>query len=285
MEILIIILVREMLEIKPFVKIAWNSDAIRKQWSDVFQSIRRLTIDSEYEMVKLKLREANVYHMTPQNFDKEIEKITRDGLVFLPMVRSKAYDGFSHRQYPVKELDFNCFVYGVVAQDLETAQEFVESSKNGDHLTIGQLLGYPKCCCEAFQENWVNKKILDTCYEAAINTTGNTIDEMGVHVKAHPYINPMLRYFGAKITPFFPCSYSCNEAIKVGETWFNLMKSLNDEASGTIIELLEQPISWSLNKGIIYIKTPLFKGIVNGYDCETRKDVLSNEQAEKNKVD
>jgi hypothetical protein len=179
----------------------------------------------------------------------------------------------------------NSFVFGVVAKDLETAQKFVTASQIEDHFTIGQLLGYPKCCCEAFQENWVNKKILDPCYEAAVNTAGNTIDEMGVHVKAHPYVNPMLRYFGAKITPFFPCSYSCNEAIKVGETWFNLMKSLNEEASGTIIELLEQPISWSLHKGIIYIKTPLFKGIVNGYDCETRKDVLSNEQTEKNKVD
>jgi hypothetical protein len=265
-----------MLEIKPFVKIAWNSDAIRKQWCDMFDSIRRVAFDSEYEMVKRGQRKANVYHMTPQNFDNEIEKITRDGFVFLPMVRSKTYKGFSHRHYLVKELDLNSFVYGVVAKDLETAQEFVDASKNGDHVTVGQLLGYPLCCCNAFQENWVNKKILDPCYEAAINTTGSMIDKKGVHVKVHQFINPMLRYFGIKIAPFFPCNFSCEEAIKVGEKWFNLMKTLNDEAAVTTKELLERPISWSLHKGIIYIKTPLFKGIVNGYQCEQRKDVFTN---------
>jgi hypothetical protein len=270
-----------MLEIRPFVKIAWNSDTIRKQWCNVLDSIKRTAFDSEYEMVKSGLRKANVYHMSPQNFDKEIEKITRDGFVFLPMVRSKTYRGFSHRHYPVKELDFNCFVYGVVAKDLETAQEFVDASKNGDHVTIGQLLGYPRCCCNAFQENWMNKKILDPCYEAAINTTGNMKDEIGVHVKVNPFINPMLRYFGIKIAPFFPCSFSCEEAIKVGETWFNLMKILNDEAAVTTKEILKQPMSWSLRKSIIYIKTPLFIGIVNGYDCETQKDIVANEFSEK----
>jgi hypothetical protein len=270
-----------MLEIKPFTKIAWNSDTIRKQWCGVLNSIRRIAFNSEYEMVKRGLRKANVSQMTPQNFDKEIEKITKDGFVFLPIVRSKTYKGFSHRHYPVNELDFDCFVYGVVAKDLETAREFVDASEKGDHIVVGQLLGYPRCCCDAFQENWVNKKILDPCYEAAINTTGNKIDEIGVHVKAHPFINPMLRYFGIKIVPFFPCSFNCEAAIKVGKTWFNLMKNLNEEAAFATKELLELPISWSLHKGIIDIKTPLFRGIVNGYDCETRKTIVANGFSEK----
>jgi hypothetical protein len=273
-----------MLDLNPFVKIAWNSNEIKTQWAERLNTIRDLSLEAEYQMVKQGFREANVYHMSPQNFDKQIEKITRDKLTFLPILRSKTYSGFSHKHFPVDRLDMNSFVYGVVARDLDTAQKFVDASEKGDHITIGQLLGYPKCCCGTFSVNWTNKT-LDPCYEAAIKTTGHTVDEMGVvHVKAHPYVNPMLRYFGAKIAPFFPCSFSCNEAIKVGEKWFNLMASINEEAAGTIKELLEQPISWSLHKGIIYVKTPIFKGIVNGYDCETRKDILANEQANKDEL-
>ena len=270
-----------MLDLNPFVKIAWNSDAIKKQWLNKFNDIRNLSFETEYQMVKKGFREANVFHMSPSNFDTQIQKITQDKLTFLPIMRNKMYSGFSHKQFPADKLDMNSFVYGVVAKDLETAEKFVNASEKGDHLTIGQRLGYPKCCCEAFQENWINKKILDPCYEAAMKTSGNRVDTVGVHVQIHPYINSMLRYFGARISPFFPCSFSCNEAIKVGERWFNLMKSLNQKDAIALKELLEQPISWSLHKGIIYIKTPLFKGIVNGYDCETRKDVIANEQTHK----
>ncbi len=273
-----------MQEIKPLVKTAWNTDAIKKQWRDPLQSIAKITNDSEYEMVKHGLRKANIFHMHTQNFDKEIENIAKDGLIFLPITRSKSYTGFSHKHYPVKELDSNSFVYGVVAGDLATAQEFVKASEDKDHVTIGEFLGYPKCCCEAFQENWKNKKILDPCYEAAINTPDKIVDEMGVHVKVNPLINPLLRYFGIKITPFFPCSFNCQKAIEVGETWFNLLETLNDKTAPIIKEVLEQPMSWSLHKGIIYIKTPLFKGIVNGYDCATRKDIIANENSENDKA-
>jgi hypothetical protein len=269
-----------MLDINPFVKIAWNSNMIKTQWTNKLNTLRDLSFEAEYQMVKQGLRKTNVYHMSPQQFDRHIEKITKDKLVFLPILRSKAYSGYSHKHFPVDQLDMNSFVYGVVAGDLETAQKFFDASKARDHIAIGKLLGYPECCCKAFQENWSNKKALDPCYEAAINTIGNKIDEKGVHVEAHPFINPMLRYFGIKITPFFPCSFKCKEAIKIGETWFNLMKSLNNEAALAIKELLEQPISWSLHKSIIYIKTPLFRGIVNGYDCEQRKDIVTNELTE-----
>lgn len=268
-----------MLEIQPFVKIAWNNNATRKQFADMLDRIHKISYDAEYEMVKRGLRKANVYHMTPRNFDKEIEKITRDGLVYLPMVRSKMYNGFSHRHYPVNELDFNCFVYGVVAKDLETAQKFVDASNRGDNVTQGELLGYPKCCCEAFQKNWVSQKVLDPCYEAALNTKHSKQIQDAVHVNGNGLTNVMVRYFGVKVIPFFPCSYDCKDALEVAKVWQKVMETLDEDATKTALDMLNQPLTWSMYKQIIYINTPLYRGIVNGYECERPKTVVWNENS------
>jgi len=259
-----------MLNLMPFVKISWNSNQIRKQWENRLHLIATVTHEAEYQMVKKGLREVNVFHMSPRYFDKQIEKIIRDGLIYIPSIRSKTYNGFSHRHYPVEELDMDCMVYGVVAKNVETAQKFIDAEKNRDNVTQGKLLGYPKCCSESFQDAWVNKKILDPCYESALNTVNNIITGDTVEVQGNPQLNVMLRYFGIKIIPFFPCNYQCKEAIKTSNVWFNVIKELEPNVAEDVKQLLDMPITWKLNKNIIYIQTPLFKGIVNGYDCSPK---------------
>ncbi len=273
-----------MLDLNPFVKIAWNSDAIKNQWLNKFNDIRNLSFEAEYQMVKEEFREANVFHMSPSNFDTQIQKITQDKLTFLPIMRNKMYSGFSHKQFPADKLDMNSFVYGIVAKDLETAEKFVSASEKDDHLTIGQLLGYPKCCCEVFQENWVGKKILDPCYEAALRTNNSAKLYDTVSVVGNGLINIMLRYFGVKVIPFFPCSYDCQEALKVAKVWFSLMQKMNNSVAKILSEILNQPLIWSLHKQIIYITTPQIKGIVNGYDWATRKVVIWNQGSRDTKV-
>ncbi|MHC1624227.1 MAG: hypothetical protein ACXQTR_06545 [Candidatus Methanospirareceae archaeon] len=265
-----------MIDLKPFTKIAWHSPKIKRRYEPIFREASSLSSKVEYEMVRRGYRDADVYHMEPQNFDNAIEKITKDGLVFLPILRSKKYSGFSHKHFCTDKIDMNTFVFGVVARDLETAEKFKEASKSGDHITQGLLLGYPKCCCQFFNHVWTEEKALDPCYEIALNTEGCDTDKNPVEVEGHPFLNQMLRYFGIRITPFFPCSFKCEEAVKVGETWFSLMKSLNDEVADEILELLKLPLTWSLHKAIIYIKTPLFRGVVNGYWCDRKKEFSWN---------
>jgi len=259
------------MNLKPFVKIAWNSNKERRQWREVIQKAGQLSFQVEYETVKRGLRQVNVYHIDPQCFDEQIEKVVEDGLVFLPILRSRKYSGFSHQHYPVEKLDINCFVYGAIAHDLETAKKFREASRNGDHITQGMLLGYPKCCCEFFQNAWIKQKALDPCYETGLNTEGYNVNKGVVHIEGNPLLNQMLRYFGLRITPFFPCSFKCPEAIKIGEQWFDLMNKLDSNTAETIKSLLKAPLTWSLHKSIIEVTTPHFRGIVNGYDCERKE--------------
>lgn len=265
-----------MIDLKPFVKIAWNSSKKRRLWSDLIQKAQQLSFQTEYEMVKRGLRQVNVYHVNPEYFDAQIEKVVEDNLVFLPILKSRKYSGFSHKHYPVQKLDMNSFVYGVIAHDLETAQKFREASRNGDHITQGVLLGYPVCCCKFFQKVWSKQKALDPCYEAALNTDGHNVNEGVVHVEGHPFLNQMLRYFGLRITPFFPCSFQCKKAVKVGEQWFDLMRSLDSSTAEKIKGLLGAPLTWNLHKSIIEVKNSIFRGIVNGYSCNQRKELMWN---------
>jgi len=260
-------------DLKPFCKLVWNSVSLADEWSNVLAKAQDISFQAEYEMVRQGLREANVYHMYPNAFDKQIEQITEDGLVFLPILRSRTYNGFSHQHYPTEVLDSNSFVFGVVAENLEAAKRFRNASKSGDHVTQGLMLGYPECCSKFFTESWTKQKALDPCYETALNTLSHTVENDVVNVEGHPYLNQMLRYFGLRITPFFPCSFNCQEAIQVGEAWHLVMKCIDEDTTDKIMELLSQPLSWSLYKGIIEIKTPLFRGIVNGYSCDKRKEL------------
>src|SRR3990172_9519982 len=111
-----------MLDLNPFAKIAWHSNALKTLWSDRLNIMRDLSFEAEYQMVKKGFREASIFHMSPQNFDNQIQKITQDRLTFLPILRSKSYTGFSHKHFPVEMLDMNSFVFGVVTRELETAQ-------------------------------------------------------------------------------------------------------------------------------------------------------------------
>lgn len=247
-------------DLNPFSKVVWKDPSYKRQYADLLKEASAVSFEAEYQMVRNGLREANVFHMSPRNFDEQIEKITNDGLVFLPILRSKVYSGFSHRHYPVDRLDDNTFVFGVVAESLDTAKRFKDASLSGDHVTQGLMLGYPECCTRFFTKVWKSGS-LDPCYESFMNTSGDV----------DPRLNVMLRYFGIKIIPFFPCSFNCERAIEVSGVWELVMKCIDPDITDFILSMLSKPLDWDLYKGIIEVDTPLFRGIVNGYYTEERK--------------
>lgn len=261
-----------MVDVNPFSKISWYSSRIKSEWEEVLKKAREIAFISEYEMVKQHLREANVYHMYPHSFDEQIRDITEDGLVFLPILRSKVYNGFSHKHYPSNNIDKDTFVFGVVAETLDVAKKFKEASDNGDHVTQGRLLGYPDCCARFFTDKW-KSRVLDPCYEVAVNTEGSILNGNTVTVNGNILLNQILRYFGIRIIPFFPCSYKCKEAIEVANVWEQMVTCLDEETANKIKYLLGMPIKWNLYKNMIYIKTPLFMAVVNGYECKEVKEI------------
>lgn len=262
------------IEIYPFIRMSWRNRQIRDKWEPLRKRIYQATFFAEYEMVKRGYREANVYQLDPNQFDHQIEKVMQDGLVYLPILRSKTYQGYGHRHYFATTIEKDTFIYGVVARDLEIAREFKKASLgNIDHTRIGELLGYPKCCIDFFNNVWLRDGCLDPMVEIGLNTGGVEGDTQSIDVVGHPFLNRMIRYFGFNIIPFFPHSFDCEEALKFAKIWFDLMGEYDDEASEACLEILKMPLVWSLNSCIIYVEHPLFIGAANGYYTEKRKEI------------
>ena len=252
-------------DVFPFVRFAWKSKAIADQWEKLLQKMTRLAYWAEYESVRVGLREANVYHLSAGNFDKEVERVFLDGMVWLPILRSQTYAGYSHRHRPTKVIDKNTHVFGVVARDLETAEKY-RAANTGiiDHTTIGEMLGYPVCCVEFFNENWPNG-IVDMVFETSQNTNG----------EHSPMLNTTLRYFGLKIIPHFSGRISCGDSIKFAEEWYGLMIEKDKQTAEGLLEVLSMPVKWSLNNYIIDVDHELFHGATNGYKSKYKEVKLN----------
>jgi hypothetical protein len=122
---------------------------------DLFRDANKLQANAEYESVKRGMREASMYHLNPQDYDRQIDQIMKDGLAFQSIRRVKTAGGFSHTHQDGADLGPDTLVYGVLARDLDVAVSIVKASQpdksgDADNVSIGELLGYPECCRKAF---------------------------------------------------------------------------------------------------------------------------------------
>jgi len=267
-------------DLSPFTKISWKGEELRVMWQPRIARISKLHSNTEYEMVKQGHRDCATLHIDWTNFEDLITKIMDDGLVWLPIVRSKRYGGFSHKHLYTHRGDPESFVYGVLARDLETAKTFVKASQNPtDHILLGDLLGYPRCCSEFFTIVWGIGEF-DPLWSISASTEGQIESECGqtprtISVSCHPFANQFLRYFGLRITTHFPCSLKCKETLKVGKIWFEVMRELDATAAEWLMEILKLPLEWSALKGIAKVDTPLFVGTCNTvFTSDERKVIL-----------
>jgi len=256
-----------MIEIYPTTRIAWWNDELRSLWEPRIDAVRKVYNDAELATVIAGMRRVFVYHIRSDAFESSYEFLRKNNLVYFPTNRSAIYQGFSHKHQPVKDGE-PYMLYGVAvkAEDQEAGELFAEASRSGftDHGVIGDLLGYPECCRTFFINIWAGDRVVDPIYESAMNSVDVSDDyDEPLNVVCHPYCNNMLRYFGVRITPHLACSFQCEETIKWGEEWVEVMRQIDPVATEWAIELLSMPMTWDCLKGIAVIDTPIFRGITN----------------------
>jgi len=243
------------IDLEPFTRIYTYYPYDDSKLREMINRLSRAYHNAEYETVKRGYRKATIYHVYARNYDKEVERVFRDGMVWLPILRSKAYSGFSHKHFPVGQIDMNTFVYGALSTSLRWAEEMVEAhSGRTDHRKIGELLGYPKCCVEFFVKVW-GEGIYDPVYEIAMNTDEKDVigkDEIVVY--GHPYLNQLTRYAGLRVVPWFPCSYNCKESVRQAENvWIKIMREYDDEAVDWYEEIVKEGIVWNSLYGVVEV--------------------------------
>lgn len=255
------------LDVFPFVGFIWNSVWAQEDWAHLVKRARTWHDRAEYWMVKEGARKCATLHISPHNYDEIIERIAKDKLVWLPIQRTRNYNGFSHMHFPVGHLDMNSSVYGVLATNMEDALAFREASesKPTDHKTIGELLGFPDCCTDAFNEWW--PLYYDPVYQTAQRTEGIKTwkgeNYSAIYVTPHISTHQMLRYAGFRITSHFPCSLDCKASVEVGKVWMDVGSKYDPRGLEALIEILKLPGEWSCLHGIAQIETEPFTVTTN----------------------
>ncbi len=254
------------LDVQPFTQFVWRSQEQKLIWEGRLKMARSLHDRAEYEMVKQGRRRCATLHIGPTTYDTQIERIVGDGLVWLPIQRTKMYSGFSHRHYPTSPDDPSATVYGVLARNMEDARLFREASAYDgkvDHNTIGDLLGFPRCCCSFFSFIWPNG-YYDPLWQAAVNTQeSERISETHIKVKGSIHTNQFLRYTGYRTTSHLPCSLTCQETISVGQIWLDVMRSIDTLGTDALIDILSLPLKWRCYRGVVIVETEAFIVISN----------------------
>lgn len=266
------------LEVHPFTRLVWNSQEAREQYQNTINDVLALHDKAEYEMVRQGFRRCATLHLSPHNFHSEIERIEKDGLVWLPIQWTKTYSGFSHKHFQTRPGDPYGSCYGVLTQNIKDAERFRQASgcSDGDvdHRVIGELLGFPACCSEFFINVW-DSQYYDSIWQSAKNTANHKLlGERVMEVEGSVYSNQLLRYVGLRSTSHFPCSFDCQQTAEVGKKWVEVMGNIDSVTCKQALDILSMPTVWTCLHGIATIETPAFTIITNSLPTKNRWTVL-----------
>lgn len=239
-----------------FCNISWVSEKARNEWSSLIQEISNLTSKLEILSVVENQRACSWQTIAEEKLVFYSKEWAKNGLVSLPLKRVGNFKGFAHRHTPADDkLGAVCVV---ISKKLSLAYEFSDALDKGDNITQGELLGFPKCDCEFFEENWKNG-FIDPMWQSALNTSNTKSNDFVANVcSANPLSNSMLRYIGVRIGFHIPHSMDCSESIRINEDRFNLGKSVNPDVMKAAILMLSMPMSWECLHGVAVVRTPIF---------------------------
>ena len=123
-------------------------------------------------------------------------------------------------------------------------EELKELEINNNHKELGLKLGYPKCCCDFFNKNF-NTNNTDLTLDILNNSLGYIF----------PFqTNIAARHFDFNLISHFPCSFNCEESLKIAN---NNLKLINHD-----FNFLKSIILYSKEHGIF---------LINNYTKEENK--------------
>jgi hypothetical protein len=158
---------------------------------------------------------------------------------------------------PAVALGSDRFAVGRRAEMLARAYRRSDDATVGE-VTVGDLLGYPRCCQAFFAATWAQG-------------THDTTWQMGGPADGPVEGNILGRWLGLRYVMHLPCSFQCLETQRLGAAARALLQQLHPAAAETIDTVLSWPIEWSALHGAAEIRYPVVKVVTRtGYSTEKR---------------
>ncbi|MCD5384873.1 MAG: hypothetical protein LRZ94_00975 [Candidatus Pacebacteria bacterium] len=222
-----------------------------EEWIKKLGEMSALFSNTEYETIKRGLRRIAIIRVSPDNLNLFLEKINKDRLLFTPVLKVAESSSFSILNKSIKPGDPFSWE-GFLSRNNKDAQKFKKYYLENDHIGIGEMLDYPKCCTDHF----IRTFLIDPC---------PIWEGVSGKVKGYPESNRLIRYFGPVITAHISCSPDCKETKKMGKEWFKIMKNIDSKLADEMYQLLAGPMVWNSYHGVVQVETPYFIGLNSAY--------------------
>ena len=233
------------------MRLIWVSQQARDVWEPEIRRMSALVSDLETRSVAAGHRRAAWHTIHRDEIPDYSARMAERGLIVSPVQYVGSFEGFIHYT-PAGDSHAYC----VISRDIDTATEFREAFKAGNHIMQGELLGFPECCTAFFSEQWA---------------VGNydPIPQMA-RERFHPFSSPALRYVGLRVGFHIPCSFACEKTIDIAGK--RLLLATDDERK-LLTALLSMPIEWNARHGVLQIRTPIFFAI--GTTVPAHNDIIN----------
>ncbi|MDA7980489.1 MAG: radical SAM protein [Pirellulales bacterium] len=256
-----------------FVRMSWVSDEAKRGWQHRISRVNTMHSFLEWASVASGLRRCSLQMLDVRQFDERAATLRSHKLQIQVLKEVQSNRSYQSRINEVTSGDTPA-LWCVIGSP-ESCAEFREAFEQSNNITMGQLLGYPRCCTEFFQRFWVDEALIDPTWPNALNasTSQKHVDACVVSCKSSGS-SVHLRWIGVRPVFHLPCSNDCLASRTVATDLSGVAREfLFTDESDWLAELISMPAEWSALHGIAEIKTPLFK-IVTNTDATARKYVV-----------
>ncbi|MBS3131678.1 hypothetical protein J4212_04565 [Candidatus Woesearchaeota archaeon] len=133
------------------------------------------------------------------------------------------------------------FVYASKTKEL--AENAKKHESEGKHFELGIALGYPKCCCRFFTENFS-----EDSYDLTLKTLRNSQGDF------HFQNNIAARHFDFSLLFHFPCSFDCRESLRISKTSLEILENSSKETAALFVKKLKSGIIYTKGNGVFLLE-------------------------------
>lgn len=118
--------------------------------------------------------------------------------------------------------------------------------------TVGAALGFPACCCAAFEARTAAPRWTDPTWPMFVASDEDASGPAACHV--------LLRWAGIRAVSHLPCTFRCAETVVVGAAFADVGRRHGfAEELAWLDEFLSWPVTWDSRAGVLVLTTPLFR--------------------------
>lgn len=249
-----------------FTRVSWVSDAARETWEPRVRRILNVWAEIEWRAVEAGVRRAGIATVMPDRLPDWSRTLVRAGLSLLPSTAQGMSSGYSNVER--KPTWGSPFCYRVLIARHGDLVDFQDAWDTADQHRIGEMLGYPSCCRDFFQELWVEHGMRDTTWAMAHRSleSGAACEiqvpkaSRALEVSGPATSNILGRWLGVRAVSHLPCRFDCPATVEVADQLLAIGRDAgHGEEMDWLVEILDWPAEWSALHGIAEIKLPVAK--------------------------